>query len=266
MKTKLFAPEYDRDEHDWVLFPRDDDYRKEMFPPEVNQHPAKANVYLVQAIIEYVSEYDQTILDPMSGTGTLMVGSMIGRNSICIEISPVFHGLQRQAVDKLETIAPGVSSRISLINLPCQKVMPIPNWVDHIITSPPYASIMKSKGTDKLTSEKGMNTAEYSFTSPMNLGQMNDWLWAQEMKKIYQKGFQSLKPGGTMSLIVKDHMKDRQRVMLSQAALDACLQVGFESYAWFKWKAPGSVFTNIYRSRGWEVVDDEDIVIVRRPT
>ena len=67
-----------------------------------------------------------------------------------------------------------------------------------------------------------------------------------------------------MSIIVKDHMKDRKRVELSKAARDACLRVGFIEKDWFKWQAPGSAFTGIYRARGWEVVDDEDIIIFRK--
>ena len=52
---KQFASEYNLNEAGWIKFPPDSDYRKKMFPPEVNTHPAKANVYLVQAIIEYLS-------------------------------------------------------------------------------------------------------------------------------------------------------------------------------------------------------------------
>ena len=88
--TKQFAPEYSHNELGWVRFPPDADYRKRMFPPEVNQHPAKANVYLVQAIIEYVSEPEELIMDIMAGTGTLMVGALIGRQVICVEISEKF--------------------------------------------------------------------------------------------------------------------------------------------------------------------------------
>jgi len=65
--TKQFAPEYDLNEQGWIKFPPDSDYRKRMFPPEVNTHPAKANVYLVQAIIEYVSEPDDILMDIMAG-------------------------------------------------------------------------------------------------------------------------------------------------------------------------------------------------------
>ena len=42
----------------------------------------------------------------------------------------------------LDDIAPGVESQYTLINAPCQLVLPVP--CDHIIFSPPYAAIMKT--------------------------------------------------------------------------------------------------------------------------
>ncbi|KKN19271.1 hypothetical protein LCGC14_0947360 [marine sediment metagenome] len=263
--VKEFASEYARTDEGWIKFPADSEYRKRMFPPEVSDHQAKANVYLIQSIIEYVSEPNQIILDPMSGTGTLMVGALIGRTVICVEISAHFHLIQQQAVRIMEKVAPGIGDHIMLINLPCQHYLPIPDLADHIIFSPPYASIMKKgKKLDKMSADVlGDRAWEYS-ESPLNLGVMNDFIWAQEMEGIYRKCYETLKPGGTMSIIVKDHMKDRKRVELSKAARDACLRAGFIELDWFKWSAPGSAFTGIYRARGWEVVDDEDIIILQK--
>ena len=267
---RQFASEYPRNDEGWIRFPADSEYRKRMFPPEVNTHPAKANVYLVQSIIEYVSEEGQTLLDIMAGTGTLMVGALIGRNVICVEISEYFSKLQLQALEMLEGIVPGITEHIMLINLPCQQYLPMPNAADHIIFSPPYAGIMKvgSKPGKLQEAFLGDKVHEYS-TSPLNIGLMNDFIWTQEMERIYAKCFTTLKPGGTMTLITKDHyekQKDgtRKRIPLSQAARNACIRVGFTDHSWHKWAAPGSAFTNIYRSRGWEVVSDEDIITMQK--
>lgn len=267
---KQFASEYSRTDEGWVKFPADSEYRKGMFPEEVNKHPAKANVYLVQSIIEYVSEEGQLLLDIMSGTGTLMVGALIGREVICVEISEMFHNLQQQALYKLEEIAPGISEHIMLINLPCQRYLPIPDLADHIIFSPPYAGIMKvGQKPGRLQEEfLGAEAHEYS-ADPLNIGLMNDFIWTQEMERIYAKCLITLKPSGTITLITKDHyekQKDdtRKRIPLSQATRDACIRAGFIDHSWFKWDAPGSAFTNIYRSRGWEVVEDEDIIVMQK--
>lgn len=266
-----FAPEYPRSPEGWVLFPPDSAYRKSMFPAAVSEHIAKANIFLIQAIVEYVSKPGDYLLDPFGGTGTLMVAALQAREVMLIEISPLYHQWQKEALAYLEQVAPGISNHVNLVNLPLQNVLPIPDMADHIIFSPPYASMMKTKGTDKLTRETmGENAGEYTYSHPLNLGNMGDWLWAQELKKVYKKCYDTLKPGGTMTIIVKDHyekQKDnsRKRIQLSKAASDACMQLGFTEHSWLKWKAPGSVYSSIYRSRGWEVVDDEDIIVLQKP-
>ncbi len=262
----MFAPEYDRNESDWIKFPPDSDYRKRMFPPEVNQHPAKANVYLVQAIIEYVSEPDELLMDIMAGTGTLMVGALIGRSVICIEISEKFHQIQIDALAHLEKIAPGISGMISLVNLPCQTYLPIPDLVDHIIFSPQYAGIMKKKSvTDQWNKDIGYDFVEYS-TNPLNLGTMSEFLWTHEMERVYDKCFKTIKPGGSMTLIVKDHISAGKRIELTKMAIGASVRVGFsyDPEEHWKWQAPGMPYTAARRARGERVVDDEDIVVLRK--
>jgi len=260
-----FAPEYERNEQGWIKFPPDSDYRKHMFPEEVNKHPAKANVYLVQSIIEYVSEPEQILIDIMAGTGTLMVGALIGREIICVEISEMFHNLQVKAMAKLDEIAPGTSEHIMLINLPCQRYLPIPNLADHIVFSPQYAGIMKTKGTDKWNVDTGYAFAEYS-ADPLNLGTMSDFIWGHEMELIYKKCYETIKPGGTMTLIVKDHMEKGQRVPLVGKAIMASVSAGFsyDEAEHFRWAAPGMPYTAARRAKGIEVVDDESIVVLRK--
>lgn len=266
---KTFAPEYPRNELGWVKFPSDQSYRKSMFPKEVNQHPAKANVFLVQAIIEYVSESEDTIMDVMAGSGTIMVGALIGRKVICVEISEKFHHLQVATLDMLESIAPGISSEISCVNLPCQVYLPIPDIANHIVFSPQYAGILKTKGRDSLTRDR---QGTYDFVEyakhPLNLGTMTEFIWAEEMEKVYKKCYDSITVGGSLTLIIKDHMSAGQRVPLTNKAIASCVRVGFkyDPQEHFKWQAPGMVYTFIRRARGEEVVDDEDIVVLRRQT
>lgn len=263
-----FAPDYSRNNEGWIMFPKSDiEYRREMFPDEVNKHSAKANLYLMQEIIKYVSEPGNMLLDPMAGTGSLLIALLVGRSVVCIEISPTFHQIQQVALQSLEKIEPGIAVNASLINSPCQLALPMPGLADHIIFSPPYAGILKSKGTDTLTMERTTyDFEEYTFSHPQNLGLMNDFLWGQEMEKVYKKCYETLKPGGSMTIIVKDHMEKRKRVGLTNSAVNACIRVGFtqDPEERFKWEPPGHVYTSIYKARGWEVVLDEDIVVLRK--
>ncbi len=260
-----FAPEYDRNENGWIIFPPDSQYRKRIFPEEVNQHPAKANVYLVQAIIEYVSDEDDTLLDIMSGTGTLLVGALIGRKVICVEISEKFHKMQLASVAMMEKIAPGISGLVTIINMPCQTFLPVPNLANHIIFSPQYAGIMKTKGTDSWNVDTGYDFAEYS-KSPLNLGTMSEFIWAEEMERVYKKCYETLTSPGSMTLIVKDHMRQGDRVQLTQKAIESSLRVGFtyNPAEHWKWAAPGMPYTAARKAKGIEVVEDESVIVLRK--
>lgn len=259
--VKAFASQFERNEQGWIKFPNDQRIRAELFPKETNLHAAKANVHLIDAIIDYVSEAEQTLLDCMGGTGTLMIAALRGRRVVLVEISPVFTKIIEAGVVKLETIAPGVSGMITVINAPCQLVLPI--YANHVIFSPPYAQIMKGKG-DKFTREKTTyNFAEY-HQHPLNVGSPNEFFYHHLMEGVYKKCYDSLPVGGSMTLILKDHIKDQKRVEITRRAVDDCIKIGFRLQDWFKWETLGSLFTRIYRSREMETVDEEDIVVLRK--
>jgi hypothetical protein len=59
-------------------------------------------------------------------------------------------------------------------------------------------------------------------------------------------------------------MHNRQRVEISARAAKDCVGIGFELKDWFKWFTLGSMYTRIYRARGWETVDEEDVIVLRK--
>ena len=67
-----------------------------------------------------------------------------------------------------------------------------------------------------------------------------------------------------MTTVIKDRIVDGKRVYLSKWADKVCKAVGFTLELWEKWKTPGHGFTNIARSQGKLVVDEEDIMVYRR--
>ncbi|KKM85910.1 hypothetical protein LCGC14_1284190, partial [marine sediment metagenome] len=98
--TKEFAPTRERTEEGWLLYPSDIAYRKRLpFPDEVFEHPAKAQLYLLEDIVEYVSEGGEIILDPFGGTGSILVATMMGRNVIMLELEPHFVEIINEAMN-----------------------------------------------------------------------------------------------------------------------------------------------------------------------
>ena len=269
MSEKIFAPEYLMDEKEptWYKFPRDAAYRKRLFPQfSYDEHPAKANIFLTQACVEYVSEPGQSVLDVMAGTGTIMTAALIGRKVYMIEIEDKFQALIERHMGDLVKYDSNIQSQIFLLHGDCAKILPLPQgMIDHVVFSPPYAGIYKKKVLDDFTRGKGCDGIVDYSNSPDNVGNLNEFLYHQKMRSIYGKVFDSLPSGGTLTIIIKDHMDAGNRVYLGQRAQEDCIGIGFAAYQWFKWRPPGSAYLSTHRSHGLAVVDDEDIIIVRKP-
>lgn len=57
----MFAKNFQRNSKGWVKFPQDARLRKIIFPEEVMRHPAKANLFMLQAIIDYLYKPGQDV-------------------------------------------------------------------------------------------------------------------------------------------------------------------------------------------------------------
>ncbi len=268
--TKTFATNYPRNKDGLILFPRDDKYRKSIFTfwdrlgISLSEHPAKANMYLVQAIVDYVSDSGQTVMDIMSGTGTIMIASLFGRSVVCIELEDEYVHILEEAVKDMEVFASGTGGMITVIPGDCSKVLPM-QIADHIIFSPPYSNIFKKKALDKLSAEM-MGTGLLTYSkSPDNVGNLNEFLYHQKMESIYRKCFESLPKDGTLTIIIKDHIEKGVRMNLGERAKRDCIRIGFELQLHDRWLPPGSAYTSFMRARGDLVVDEEDVIVLRRP-
>lgn len=270
MATKVFAPNYQRDESGFIHFPRDVELRRELFCPEAMAHPAKANLYLLQAIIDHVSEPGDKLLDPMSGTGSLMMATLpveSARSVWLIEDAPVFH--YQQTLSKEKFVAMGVpESAIMLLHGPCQEYLPLTSFFDHVIFSPPYANVMVPPGGKDYKggfAEERQGYEDYKGASDKNLGRMSTFFYNQEAAKVYRLLLESLKQGGTMTVVVQDKIKGGKREGLSDWVMRTCIRAGFELLYWEKRYSHGSGMKNLLRSKGVTVVEDEDIIGFRKP-
>ncbi len=262
-----FAPQYPRNDEGWVLFPINDiNRRRELFPEEVFNHPAKANIYLIEALIEYLTEPGQTVLDPFGGTGTILIAATVGRNIITVELEQGYHDLILSIYDQWlrdpRFEEEGLGNVIS-VQGDCRLVLPIP--CHHAIFSPPYSTALGSKSDSiKQTKWKARDHIEAYSASVTNLAQLNVFYYGQAMRTVYQKIHQSLSPGGSMTVIIKDQMKGNTRVFLSQDCIRWASAAGFVLWEWYKWRPKGSPFTDIAAFKGANVVRDEDIIIFRK--
>ncbi len=270
MTTKVFAEKYERermDNMDLILFPRDTKWRRELFPSGVFDHPAKNNMYLTQALIDYLTEPGDTILDPFGGTGTTLIGVLSGRNVVLIELEPhnikLLHEVEAMWKEGVplsvtgEVKGPG---RIFIYEGDCrQKLQDIDFLSDAAIFSPPFStSIMRAKPLPSIAKQ-----VEGYAPSPQNLGNLNPFYFQRSMRMIYERLHKRLVPNAPVAIIIRDMVRGT-RQFLSADMIKFMDKAGFSLEEWFKWKPPGSAQRRIQESRGAQVVKDEDILIFRR--
>ena len=253
--TPQFAPSYPRTDQGWIKFPRDKADRDKLFIPESYDHPAKANLYLIQSLVEYTTNPGDWIMDVTAGTGTILVAATTGRRVIAIELNPLYHEWIERNAQKM-----GVTGCM-IFQADCRYLLPIE--CQSIIFSPPYSTTMKGGGGIHAREKSGEQYSQYQSLKG-NLGDLQPFYYNVEMEKIYRLCYQSLTPGGTLSLIIKDFYEGGKLQQLGWRHIQQLNRCGFEVQDWFTWDAPGTQFKNIHRSQGHRVVEGEHIIVVRK--
>ncbi|HVK97296.1 MAG TPA: DNA methyltransferase [Flavisolibacter sp.] len=178
-------------------------------------HPAKYPESLVEMFIKEFTKEGDAVFDPMSGTGsTQMAALKLGRSGYGTELSSFFSEIANERCSELlkqkefgdagkETIA------CKIINKDARAVnekdfQPF----DYIITSPPYWDMLNMKGAENQAKrlEKGLQT-NYS-DSDKDLGNISDYNdFLQSLCEIYLSITRQLKPGGYITIVVKNIKK-----------------------------------------------------------
>ena len=270
---KVFAESRDRDENGWLKYPVDRGLRRAMYSEElcdaIMTHPAKQQAHLHKDICEYVSEPGDTILDPFGGVGTSLLSATLGRNVILVEIEDYYVDIIRRCIAELEQHNSARDNDDSynlgwmmVIQSDNRLAMPIP--CDHIITSPPYGNdLAKEAESAGLTSTIGQQGMQYTKAN-QNIGKLQPFIYKQAMNKVYELMVKSVKVGGTITITHRDRMREGERILYIESIVSTLVKLGCSILLLDKWKAPRSMAAAVNRSMGLEVVEDEDIIIMRR--
>lgn len=191
---------------DWFILkpPR----RKE----KVKLHPAKFPEVLINEFIKTYSQPGDIVFDPMAGTGsTLMAALENGRRAYGSEITPHFAQI---ATDRLETQQAALGTSCPSWHLieddayNFDQHPEYPRQFDYIVTSPPYWDMLNMKGaeTQRYRRQKGLNVNYSDLDS--DLGNCSNYnIFLAKLMRLYKKVFKSLKPGGHVTIIVKNIKK-----------------------------------------------------------
>ncbi|MCI0892584.1 MAG: methyltransferase domain-containing protein, partial [Chloroflexi bacterium] len=115
---------------------------------DVKLHPAKFPETLAQEFIEFFTKADQTVLDPMVGTGSTLIACLrSGRHGIGIELSPKYAELATRLVEEEQVSTAPEPPRATVIQGDAADLLSfdLPP-IDYVFTSPPYWNMLHARG------------------------------------------------------------------------------------------------------------------------
>ena len=270
-------------------YPRDK-FRYDFFVKESNQHQAKMELRTYLWLVNKYTEVEDTILDPMSGVGTIHLANIYGRHTVGVELMPNFVELQEKNIEFRRNIPFSkfderfedvigkhkIPGKYKIIQGDCRANLPPDYLVDAVIFSPPYGDLWAQSKTPQSKVEKEKNYNVGYGVSAANVGNYKTYPhYLTAMEIIYRKCLESLKPGGILVTVVKDYVRNAKRIYCSKDNLKACLNAGFIFEDWHLRDAsmtssPFSVKARENRIKAGKHkpeldVDREDILVVRKP-
>jgi len=135
-----------------IKFPRDTAFRKTFFVPDSFAHPAKMDAQLLIWIVERYTEAGEIILDPMAGSGTLMLACTLGRHCVLVELEEKFCKMMRDNWEQVK-MRPQLGSAMGECQILQGDARQLEGLCDKIITSPPYAEAKPGTMTEEQWAE-----------------------------------------------------------------------------------------------------------------
>jgi len=268
-----------------IDFPSDVELREKYFAGADKEHPARANLIMMDWLIGRLTKEGDTILDPTSGAGSIMYATLSGRNAIGIELEHHIVEIQQlswaRMVNELKPTGKfllweGDARRFLPIGVIPDFLEPaVSRGIDHCIFSPPY-SVNISRGGAKvaaMAAESGTNVSEYG-QDRAQLSRLSYFNLITAMREIYRGIYNSLPIGGYMCTITKDSVNTKEAKYrglggiepYSADTIKICYEVGFELAELWQREAKPSLRLQIAWSQNPAIphVITEEITIMRK--
>jgi DNA modification methylase len=181
--------------------------------PGVLVHPAKFPETLAGEFIEFFTKRGQTVLDPMAGTGSVLVAALrCGRNSFGIELNPRYAEIARQTVgEERQALGEAVQDLTSdVITGDAGDIasFPIPEC-DYVLTSPPYWDMLHARGAATQKKRRADDSLDVFYSDdPRDLGNIHEYeVFLEKLVGIYSGLKPRLREKAYLTLIVKNIKK-----------------------------------------------------------
>ncbi len=274
MTTLLFQT----DEKCWT-FPVDTPVRRRLFVPDVFAHPAKLHLGLLQRLIDLYTYPGDTLLDPMAGTGSLMLAATQQRNVILRDIQPEYVQMMQASIP-LVHYAAGLFGGLIDIDRADAKTLECPPF-NHVIFSPPYGfkvgtqdswerrkqRLLSVDHDDRWHRKFGNATADkFRYAGGQgNTGNKSGRNYWADMQLIYGRLARLTPSGGLMILIIKNHFRRGTLIDIVGQTISEVQKLGFDIMG-----RHGRVIDNPSlwqrrrREQGLPIVEVEDVLVFRK--
>ncbi len=258
--------------------------RRRYFVEGVFAHPAKLHLGLLHRLIHLYTEPGQTILDPMAGSGSLLIAAAEERNVILRDVEPEYVRMIEASAEKVRQEAGLFAGFIDIGQADARTLTCAP--VDHILFSPPYGfetgnGISNARRAALMVSDKkyGRRWKKYleqpchaSFAAGFrypggqnNIGNKSGRNYWREMRLVYLRMSDILPPAGRLVLILKNFYRRGKLHDTAGGTLLLCEEIGLrliERHA--RHIDRPSLWQRIRREKGLPIVEQEDVLVFGR--
>jgi DNA modification methylase len=179
-------------------------------------HPAKFPEELVSQFISFFTKENEIVFDPFLGTGsTLVAANEINRIGIGIELNNKYAEISKKRlelqVDKSQFVINGdslaiLSKKNNEVNTILKKINS--DYVDFIITSPPYWDMLKnSRGNIKTLKKIHVENGGDDYYSDLkeDFGNMKDYNeYIDCLILLFSNSYNLLKPNGYLVIVIQN--------------------------------------------------------------
>lgn len=262
----------------WV-FPVDRDVRRRLFAPEVFSHPAKLHLRLLQRLIDLYSASGDTLLDPMAGSGSLLLAATQQRNVICRDIQPEYVGLMNLSLPRLREFA-GLFAGLMDIGQGDTRTLECPPF-DHIIFSPPYgfeaSAAITEERKQRLIGSNDKFRRCFELNDPLtrggfhyiggqnNIGNKSGRNYWGEMRLAYGHLADLLPSGGLMILVLKNHYRRGKLIDITGQTVVEIENIGLDLVAQHgRLISNPSLWQRRRKEAGQPIVEIEDVLVFQK--
>lgn len=180
---------------------------------DVLQHPAKFPETLAQEFVEFFTKRGATVLDPMAGTGSTLVGCLrSGRHSIGVELNPEYAETARSILqaERVELGLPPQEPSARVITADAAELLELDlPPIDYVITSPPYWDMLHERGAETQAERRQDDSLDVVYSQhERDLGNIHEYSeFLSALVDVYAQFQELLRPSAYFTVIVKNIKK-----------------------------------------------------------